>query len=180
MNKNIAKKVLFFTLPFILGIIVGLGGSQWTVKGLQFGKDYIKMSYLEFEIDEATKQYLFSSDIDTSIYALEHFISFSEKFYKENVIDASGGNKESKVPILLEKNFPFDLAVAHVRLGNLYEKKGDKKKADENFGRGLAIVNTYKIFDGWKGTGKEIKTTDNLRKFVDELDDRLRKKETNL
>lgn len=180
MNKNIVKKILFFIVAVILGVILGVGGTIWTAKKIdkeiQSGKDFITMSYLAFEIEEATQQYMFSSDIDTSIYALEHLISFDENFYKKYVMDASKHKKRSNVPRLLEKNFPFDLAVAYVRLGNLLKKKGNTEKAEAAYKKGFEIVNTHKIFDGWKGTEKEIKTIDNLKKFVDELDDRHRHK----
>ncbi len=161
--KQKIKKFLSLLLPFILGLIVGVGGmTLWFAKSLQFIVETTALSYSAYENKEATEQYLYPSNIDTSIYAMQHLIKFKEDFYKKNI-------KQDE----LSKTFLHDLVVAYVRLGKLYEKKGDKEKALQNFRKGLEIVSNHKLYEKWKGTEKEIRTIDDLKKFVAELDSRL-------
>ncbi|OGW55566.1 MAG: hypothetical protein A2Y81_05585 [Nitrospirae bacterium RBG_13_43_8] len=162
MRKRIGK-MLFLLLPFAVGVIIGAGGiALWSAKSIQFIANTIDLTYLTYEIEEANKQYLYPTNIDTSIYAMQHLITFMEECYVKNI----DTNKVSK-------NYFHDLAVAYVRQGNLYEKKGNKEKALQNFGKGLKIISNQKLYEKWKGTEKEIKTVDDLKKFVAELDNRL-------
>lgn len=173
IKSSIFKKLLIFSLVFILGVTTGIVGISWIGKGLQVPMFFTALSYLSFELDEANKQYISSQNIDVGIYALEHLIAFNEDFFKR-YIESPRTKKDTEVLKLFEKNLPFDLVITYVRLGNLYEKKGEKEKADQNFEKGLEIVLTKNLFEKWKGTEKEIKTVNDLRKFVEELDDKLR------
>ena len=174
--KHTIKRILIFMLIFILGTISGVAGTAWLGKvsqGIQTGMEFITLSYLSFELDEATNQYLYSTNIDISIYALEHLIKFNEDFYNRYILTPET-KKNSKVIKFFDRSLPFDSAVAYVRLGNLYEKKGEQEKAAQCFRKGLKIMLTQKLFEGWKGTKKEIKTVEDIRRLVAELDDRLR------
>lgn len=166
--KQGLRKVLVWLLPFVAGILIGAGSiALWSAKSLQFITETITLGYLAYENEEALNQYLYSPDVNISIYAMQHFIKFREDFYKKNV------NQKN-----ISQTFFHDLVISYVRLGNLYEKKGNKEKANQSFKKGLEIVFTQGLYERWKGTEKEIKDVDNLRKFVAELDNRLRKQES--
>lgn len=173
-KSAIFKKLLIFALIFILGVITGIVGISWIGKGLQAPVFFTALSYLSFELEEANNQYISSQNVDVGIYALEHLITFNEDLFKR-YLESPETQKNTKVLKLFEKNLPFDLAITYVRLGNLYEKKGDKEKADQSFKKGLEIVITKNLFEKWKGTEKEIKTVEDLKRFVEGLDERLRK-----
>jgi tetratricopeptide (TPR) repeat protein len=165
--KQKIKKFLSLLLPFILGLLLGVGGmTLWAARSLQFIVETTALSFLAYENKEATDQYLYPSSIDSSIYAMQHLIKFKDDFYRKNI----NQNKFSKT-------FLHDLAVAYIRLGNLYEKKGDMEKAAQNFNKGFEIALSQNLFDKWKGTEKEIKTIHDFKKFVTELDNRLQGEE---
>jgi len=160
------KKIVALFLLFIIGVLIGAGGATlWSTRSLQFIIETITLSYLAYENEEATEQYLHSPNIDSSIYALQHLIKFEEDFYR--------GKTDLKK---ISKPVIHDLAVSYVRLGNLYEKKGDNEKANNSFRKALEIVLREDLFKGWKETEKEIKTIDDLKRYVVELDKRLREK----
>lgn len=152
-----------------MGVLIGAGGATlWSARSLQFIIETITLSHLAYENEEAAEQYLYSRDINTSIYALQHLIKVMEDFY--------GGKSDLKK---ISRPVFHDLAVSYVRLGNLYEKKKDNEKANNSFKKGLEIILGDDLFKGWRGTEKEIKTTDDLKRYVAELDKRLREKRRN-
>jgi tetratricopeptide (TPR) repeat protein len=161
------KKVLRGLLPFlgiILGILLGISGTfLWVGEKMEFVLETATLHQLAFEANEATNQYLRSSDANASIYALEHLIKIYENYFRN-----ANGETISETTL-------YDFAVSHVRLGNLYEEMGNTQGATENFERGFEIIKKNGIFEQWNGTDKEIETVSDFKEFVNNLDDKLRK-----
>mgnify|MGYP001560036376 CR=1 FL=1 len=174
-RKYVLKNILIIISIFIFGIIIGAFSISWIEKKRPVTDKLNTISYLIFESEEAASQYFSSLDVDSGIYALEHFVKFMNSFFRKYVDLPAGQEKTRLRPF--DKNIPFDLLLAYTRLGFLYEKKGDQKRSTENYNKAFEIGNNQKLFEKWVGTAKDIKTVEDLKKFVVEVDNRHRKGE---
>ncbi len=160
-----ARLVLAIGAAFLLGGILGGLATSWVGERFRGATDLATLAYIAFESEEAMKQYRHPQSEDVAIYALEHLVRFNEAFFQAYL----SGADDQKGLRLYEKAVPFDAVLMYVRLGSLYERKGMPEKASGAFARAMEIASERKVFDRWRGSEREIRTIDDLRGLVADL-----------
>lgn len=161
------RRYVSHSIIFIVGVVCGMAATTWFWSGMRPGEIFT-LFYLGFESDEATRQYKAGSNDDVSIYALEHQIRFNEDFVGRWLNPETGSSQR-----LMEKLRPLDLVVSYVRLGKLYQKKGFNDKGRMLYERALDLASSRGLFKEREGTEKAIRTVEDLRDFVDKMDEAL-------
>jgi hypothetical protein len=157
MKKPIRRFAIYIIL-ILLGAVIGLAASsRKDEEGFSPALWAPKLDVLEFEADEAITAYASSDDIDTRIYALKHFIGFS---------NSAGGT--------LDEFQYHDLVLSYGFLGRLYEQKGDEQAARKYYQTGLDIALKQKLFEQWKNTENEIADIDGFRRYLERYERNLK------
>lgn len=140
-------------LPLIVGAILGaVGGAWWMQRTLRHANEVVILQWAASEGQAAMEQYLFSKP-EIASYALERYIAFLQPYRK------------SDMTILNNKAVNADLALALARLGLIEERLGRLTRASELYSTAQEI---------FQGTGKTIKTSDELKQIIERLDQSVR------
>jgi hypothetical protein len=157
MNKPIKQFAVYIVLV-LLGAAIGLAlSSQKGEEEFSPALWVPQLDVFEYEGDAAIAAYASSKNIDTRIYALKHFIGFS---------NSAGG--------ALEEFQYHDLVLSYGFLGRLYEQKGDEQAAEKYYQSGLDIALKQKLFEQWKNTDKEIADIDGFKKYLERYERNLK------
>ncbi len=163
LNSPRLEVISLVLLGIVLGGIAGIAGTTYwhehTWKELQpytYGLGILQ--HLAFEGEEALEPYL-DGNLEGAIYAMQHYTKILQ-FYRDQQF-----YQQMNLQLANKETLTSDLILTQLRLGNLYEKRGDHEQAKQSYQRALHLA---------KELGKE-KTIEEWRAIVERIDADTRK-----
>jgi len=128
---------------------------------LQNEVQMMNLVHITYEIEDANKYYFGNHSPLAKVQSLEHVVK-----YLEHVCSADAEAK-------CENAVYYDMTTFYVRLGMLYEMSGKLEMASPSFAKAFQLANEKGLFEKWRATEKEVKTVEDLKRYVKGKDKKL-------